>query len=56
MALIVAGWSARSSRRSPAICALLPDYARPVFLRVAPSLAVTATFKHRKRELAEEGL
>jgi fatty-acyl-CoA synthase len=33
----------------------LPDYARPVFLRIAPSLAVTATFKHRKRELAEEG-
>jgi fatty-acyl-CoA synthase len=33
----------------------LPDYGRPVFLRIAPSLAVTATFKHKKRELVEEG-
>ena len=33
----------------------LPDYARPVFLRVSSGLAVTATFKHQKRALMEEG-
>ena len=33
----------------------LPDYARPVFLRVRRELEVTATFKHRKNDLAKEG-
>ena len=33
----------------------LPDYARPVFLRLVPSLEVTGTFKLRKQELAEQG-
>jgi fatty-acyl-CoA synthase len=33
----------------------LPDYARPVFLRVKKQLEVTATFKHRKHALAKEG-
>ena len=31
-----------------ALCASLPDYARPVFLRVKSSLDVTATFKHQE--------
>jgi fatty-acyl-CoA synthase len=33
----------------------LPDYARPVFLRVSAALAVTATFKHQKQALMREG-
>jgi fatty-acyl-CoA synthase len=33
----------------------LPDYARPVFLRVRNDLAVTATFKHTKSALVREG-
>ena len=34
---------------------VLPAYARPLFLRVAPSLEVSATFKHRKGEMARQG-
>ena len=33
----------------------LPDYARPVFLRVKRALEITATFKHKKHDLAKEG-
>jgi fatty-acyl-CoA synthase len=33
----------------------LPDYARPVFLRVRRRLEVTATFKHKKHDLARQG-
>jgi len=33
----------------------LPDYARPLFLKVVPSIEVTGTFKLRKQELAEDG-
>jgi fatty-acyl-CoA synthase len=33
----------------------LPDYARPVFLRVRNDLEVTATFKHTKSALVREG-
>jgi fatty-acyl-CoA synthase len=33
----------------------LPEYARPVFLRVRDELAVTATFKHAKSALVREG-
>ena len=33
----------------------LPDYARPLFLRVARALAMTATFKPKKHDLAKEG-
>ena len=33
----------------------LPDYARPVFLRVQDDLEVTATFKHTKSALVREG-
>ena len=33
----------------------LPDYARPVFLRVRDDLDVTATFKHTKSALVREG-
>ncbi|MBW4052285.1 MAG: long-chain-acyl-CoA synthetase [Proteobacteria bacterium] len=33
----------------------LPDYARPVFLRIVPTLDVTGTFKLKKQELASQG-
>jgi fatty-acyl-CoA synthase len=33
----------------------LPDYARPVFVRVRDDLEVTATFKHTKNRLVREG-
>jgi len=33
----------------------LPAYARPIFLRIVKSLAVTETFKQKKQELAREG-
>jgi fatty-acyl-CoA synthase len=33
----------------------LPAYARPVFLRIVSSLAVTETFKQKKQELARDG-
>jgi fatty-acyl-CoA synthase len=33
----------------------LPDYARPVFLRILPAIQVTATFKPKKQELARDG-
>jgi fatty-acyl-CoA synthase len=33
----------------------LAPYARPLFLRLHPQLAVTGTFKHRKVELVNEG-
>ena len=33
----------------------LPSYARPLFLRIQASIAVTATFKHTKLDLMREG-
>jgi fatty-acyl-CoA synthase len=33
----------------------LPDYARPVFLRIRHEIDVTATFKQKKIDLAKEG-
>ena len=33
----------------------LPPYARPLFLRIKDRIEVTATFKHKKNELAREG-
>jgi fatty-acyl-CoA synthase len=33
----------------------LPAYARPLFLRIQDSIAVTATFKHQKTELVRQG-
>jgi fatty-acyl-CoA synthase len=37
------------------LAALLPVYARPVFLRIVESLALTDTFKHRKADYQAEG-
>jgi len=33
----------------------LPDYARPVFLRIRSEMDVTATFKHKKNDLVDVG-
>ncbi len=38
-----------------ALVAQLPAYARPVFLRIVPTLELTGTFKLRKSELAQQG-
>jgi fatty-acyl-CoA synthase len=37
------------------LAARLPDYARPLFLRLVPTLDVTATFKPMKQALAADG-
>jgi fatty-acyl-CoA synthase len=37
------------------LAASLPIYARPIFLRITPSLAVTETFKQKKQALIAEG-
>jgi fatty-acyl-CoA synthase len=37
------------------LAARLPDYARPVFLRIRGEIEVTATFKQRKIDLVKEG-
>jgi len=34
----------------------LPPYAVPLFIRITPSIAVTATMKHQKVELRNEGI
>ena len=33
----------------------MPAYAWPVFLRIAPQMALTSTFKHLKQNLARDG-
>jgi fatty-acyl-CoA synthase len=33
----------------------LPDYARPVFLRVRSEIEITSTFKHKKSDLVRDG-
>jgi fatty-acyl-CoA synthase len=37
------------------LCANLPEYARPLFLRVQPQIEVTGTFKQKKIDLVREG-
>ncbi|MBV9859959.1 MAG: long-chain-acyl-CoA synthetase [Alphaproteobacteria bacterium] len=37
------------------VCARLPDYARPLFLRIRDAIETTGTFKPVKRDLAREG-
>jgi fatty-acyl-CoA synthase len=37
------------------LAARLPDYARPVLLRIVPNIELTGTFKLRKQELALQG-
>ena len=37
------------------LCAHLPGYARPLFLRLLPELDITATFKQKKFDLVRDG-
>jgi fatty-acyl-CoA synthase len=37
------------------LAARLPDYARPMFVRIRDTIEVTATFKQKKLDLAREG-
>jgi fatty-acyl-CoA synthase len=37
------------------VTAVLPPYARPLFVRIADAMEVTGTLKHSKRRLQEEG-
>jgi fatty-acyl-CoA synthase len=37
------------------VSAALPEYARPLFLRIQPELEVTGTFKQKKMDLVKEG-
>jgi fatty-acyl-CoA synthase len=37
------------------LVARLPDYARPLFLRVRSDIEITSTFKHKKSDLVREG-
>jgi fatty-acyl-CoA synthase len=53
-ALVVqAGFDPNELRRT--LAARLPDYARPVFIRIVPAIELTGTFKLRKQELAQQG-
>jgi fatty-acyl-CoA synthase len=55
MAALVAGegFDLRELRR--ALVERLPDYARPLFIRIVTSIELTGTFKLRKQELAAAG-
>ena len=56
MAAIVCDGHVRSRARCTRISAAnLPDYARPLFLRVQSQIDVTATFKQKKVDLVREG-
>ena len=37
------------------LCATLPEYARPLFLRIQSEIEVTSTFKQRKLDLVKDG-
>jgi fatty-acyl-CoA synthase len=55
MATIVAGDALDLDAFRTHLFHSLPDYARPVFLRVRSALDVTGTFKHTKSALVREG-
>jgi fatty-acyl-CoA synthase len=55
MAAVVAAADFDLGELRRALVTRLPDYARPLFLRIASALELTGTFKLRKQELALEG-
>jgi fatty-acyl-CoA synthase len=55
MAAIVIGPQFDLTAFGSFLAARLPDYARPVFLRIVPTMDVTGTFKLRKHTLMTEG-
>ncbi len=55
MAALVVDRNFDFARLQRHIIASLPDYARPVFIRIRAEMEVTETFKHKKHHLAKEG-
>ena len=55
MAAIVAGPDFDLKAFRDFLTARLPDYARPVFVRIVPAMELTGTFKLRKQALMSEG-
>jgi fatty-acyl-CoA synthase len=55
MAAIVADHGFDLVRLHAHVHALLPDYARPLFVRLRDELEVTMTFKQKKTELVAQG-
>lgn len=55
MASIVAGGGLDLEKFRQHIDKELPEYARPLFLRLSPEMEITGTFKHRKVDLVREG-
>lgn len=55
MAAIVAGEGFDPAELHRRLTAALPAYARPVFLRLRPSLDLTETFKQKRQDLVRDG-
>src|SRR6185312_3462233 len=55
MAAIVVDGDFDMSALPGRLAARLPHYARPIFLRLSPAIAVTGTFKQRKVDLVKDG-
>jgi fatty-acyl-CoA synthase len=55
MAALVVTEGFSVERLHSALVTQLPAYARPVFLRIVPTLDLTGTFKLRKNELVQQG-
>jgi len=55
MAVIVPGDGFDLAQLRQHLAQRLPDYARPVFLRIRDGIALTGTFKPQKQQLALEG-
>jgi fatty-acyl-CoA synthase len=55
MAALVAGPDFDLGELRRALVARLPDYARPLFIRIVSAIELTGTFKLRKQELARAG-
>jgi fatty-acyl-CoA synthase len=55
MAALVADRKFELAKLRDHVATALPEYARPLFLRIVPSLELTGTFKLRKQDLEEQG-
>jgi fatty-acyl-CoA synthase len=55
MAAIVCGSGCDLKALHAYLAAHLPEYARPMFVRMQESIEVTGTFKHRKVDLVKDG-
>jgi fatty-acyl-CoA synthase len=55
MAAIVCNGGCDLARLHAHLCAHLPDYARPLFLRLQSEIEVTGTFKQKKIDLVKQG-